>query len=154
MKGSWLWLYVIFYPFTMVHSQNSKITRVTPPKPRDTNPDSHTVHHCVHATNKLRKAGDGSTTDSCFGCNPALPKCAVGCQRMVDRLYKVCDRVCLPDGYYYDSRERLKGCWVDVLPQIKVHVERCGCNAANSTLGGFLFVASFVAIVLTLLLAL
>src|SRR5689334_16297132 len=50
----------------------------------------------------MTEFGDGSTPESCMGCDPALPTCAVGCQNLVDAMYRHCDGVCLPDGYYHD----------------------------------------------------
>jgi len=34
----------------------------------------------------------------------------------------------LSDGYFYDSESTLSGCWEDVKPDIKIGVERCGCD--------------------------
>ena len=79
----------------------------------------------------------------------------------VNYLYYACDGVCLPDGYYFDPRQFLSlfislfhshppylltcdskltflvaqylyGCWQTVLPEIKIAVERCGCNSSFS----------------------
>jgi hypothetical protein len=60
------------------------------------------IHRCVWAGNKLRKAGDGSTIESCSSCDPARPECAPGCQELIDTIYRACDGICLPDGYYFD----------------------------------------------------
>jgi len=89
-----------------------------------------TVHRCVWATNKLRKAGDGSTPSSCSNCDPAIPTCNPGCQDLIDTVYHACDQIELPDGYYYDPINELSGVWEDNLVQYKINVERCGCNAA------------------------
>lgn len=53
----------------------------------------------------MSRAGDGTTIDSCMGCDPALPDCFPTCQALVDQLYTQCDSVCLPDGYYFDPRK-------------------------------------------------
>jgi len=90
------------------------------------------VHTCVHASNKLLKAGSGTTADSCMGCNPALPTCFPGCQGLIDKLYSNCDKVCLPYGYYFDPQQELDGCWSENKPKVKIKVERCGCSAAFS----------------------
>ena len=62
------------------------------------------------ATKRIIKRGDGSASVSCMSCDPALPTCSIGCQTMIDYMYKVCDRICLPDGYYYDSGIRGEIC--------------------------------------------
>jgi hypothetical protein len=64
-----------------------------------------TVHRCVWATNKLRKAGDGTTSSSCSNCDPALPACNAGCQDLIDTVYWSCSGVTLPQGYYFDPRK-------------------------------------------------
>eukprot|EP01041_Mallomonas_annulata_P004431 gene4431-8832_t len=107
----------------------------TPPVPRSKDPMKNNIHHCVHATNKIKKRGDGSTSSSCMRCDPALPSCAVGCQTLIDVLYRVCDNICIPDGYYFDSASLLQGCWSDNENEIKIQVERCGCNSSNQING-------------------
>ncbi len=54
------------------------------------------------ATRKIAKHGDGYVPDSCMSCDPAVPDCFYDCQPLIDLMYKVCDGVCLPDGYYFD----------------------------------------------------
>lgn len=86
------------------------------------------VHRCVHgnfkiihdvlvnltvlsnfvATNKVRKAGDGTTANSCMGCRPTKPECSAGCQDLIDNMYLRCDGVCLPNGYFFDPRKFIK----------------------------------------------
>ena len=83
------------------------------------------------ATNKLRKSGDGSTITSCYGCDPAQPVCSVGCQDLIDTVYYVCDGVTMPDGYYFDPTFQLTGSFIDNLDDMKINVERCGCNSAS-----------------------
>jgi len=61
-----------------------------------------TVKKCIAISNYLATFGDGSTSTSCMGCDPALPECTSPCQSVVDDLYTDCDGICLPDGYYYD----------------------------------------------------
>jgi hypothetical protein len=93
------------------------------------------VHTCIHASNKVRKAGDGSTEFSCMGCDPAHAECAPGCGALVKKLYRNCANVCLPDGYYFDPRSELQGCWEDEAnaKEISIQVNRCGCNYASAT---------------------
>jgi hypothetical protein len=68
--------------------------------------------HELTATNKLRKMGDGSTDSSCMDCNPALPECFIDCQERIDIMYRNCQGVCLPDGYYFDpSKLYLNECY-------------------------------------------
>lgn len=115
----------------------------------------------------MRKAGYGDTDTSCMGCDPALPDCYTDCQGLVDQLYFQCDSVCLPEGYYFDPRKsllsvllstsqlvctesELQGCWEDVKPDVKIKVERCGCNSAFTSvsrlsLSVVLFVITLVA---------
>jgi hypothetical protein len=88
-------------------------------------------HQCIHATRKLGKNGDGSTESSCMHCDPAIEFCYFNCQELIDQMYESCDDVCLPDGYYFDASFTLTGCWKDVKPDIKIGVERCGCNSAT-----------------------
>lgn len=63
------------------------------------------IFYISSATRKITKAGDGTTEDSCMGCDPTLKDCFSDCQRLVDQLYRQCDDVCLPDGYYFDPRK-------------------------------------------------
>lgn len=65
------------------------------------------VHTCVQATLALSTTGDGTSPDSCAGCDPALETCTPGCQAYIDKVYYQCDSVCLPDGYYFDPRKAL-----------------------------------------------
>lgn len=55
-----------------------------------------------------------------------------GCQYQIDKVYSMCDGVCLPPAYYFDqdAYRSLEGCWSRAKPAFKVAVERCGCNAA------------------------
>lgn len=55
------------------------------------------------AANKIGARGNGTVPKSCFYCDPAVPQCAPGCQKLVKQLYYNCDSVCLPDGYYFDT---------------------------------------------------
>lgn len=105
------------------------------------------------ATRKLAKKGDGSTPQSCISCDPTHQYCVKGCQKLIDRVYRACDNTCLPDGYFYDPSEfrtwnyltrlsehsfwtfldyKLSGCWEKNLKDMKIAVERCGCNGASS----------------------
>ena len=90
-----------------------------------------TVHRCVWAGNKVRKAGDGSTVGSCSSCDPAINECPAGCQDLIDTLYWSCAEITIPDGYYFDPKNTLDGLWDDSLEQMKINVERCGCNSAS-----------------------
>jgi hypothetical protein len=92
------------------------------------------VHRCVHATNQVRKRGDGSVVGSCSSCDPAQPTCDTGCQDLINRMYWACTEVCLPDGYYFDPNKMLSGCWEENVPSIDINVERCGCNASSRSL--------------------
>jgi hypothetical protein len=60
---------------------------------------------CVVST-KLAKRGRGNTETSCMGCNPAMPACSSGCQKLIDKLYQNCDEACLPYGYYFDPHKK------------------------------------------------
>ena len=60
------------------------------------------LHTCVHITNKIRKNGDGSTEESCMGCDPVHKECYPTCQNMISTMFRNCADVCIPDGYYYD----------------------------------------------------
>jgi len=75
-------------------------------------------------------------------CDPTTPVCAVGCQGLVDELFKDCNGVCLPDGYFYDPLWTYKGCWKDHREEVLVGVNRCGCDSAFSIMqsGGSLSV--------------
>lgn len=99
------------------------------------------VHRCVHAANKLRKAGDGTTQGSCSSCDPAVSECEPNCVDLIERLYWSCDGVCLPDGYYFDPQWTLGGCWEDALAMMKIHVERCGCDSGFRSTGSLLVMA-------------
>jgi hypothetical protein len=110
-------------------------------------------HQCIHATRKLGKNGDGSTDSSCMHCDPAVEFCYFNCQELIDGMYEACDDVCLPDGYYFDASFTLTGCWKDVKPDIKIGVERCGCNSARAGVrSGFEVGAALAALVATALL--
>lgn len=61
-----------------------------------------TVPHCIHAVNEISKNGYGSTPSSCMGCDPTLPACYFNCKPLVNNLYKYCDNICIPDGFYFD----------------------------------------------------
>eukprot|EP01039_Chlorochromonas_danica_P001100 gene1100-1195_t len=81
-----------------------------------------------------------------MGCDPTYPTCAEGCQDLVKRVYYRCDGVCLPNGYYFDPQWDLDGCWGEVKSQVKIKVERCGCNAASSSLPFSVFLTALMAI--------
>ena len=88
----------------------------------------------------------------CLGCDPAIEYCAYGCQELVDTLYLNCDEMCLPDGYYYDSAFNIEGCWNEAKPQVKIGVERCGCDAAFSLQPSALLVTCLILLLSLLLL--
>ena len=54
------------------------------------------------ASRKLSKHGNGSVPESCMMCDPTYATCPIGCQALVDKLYRNCNGVCMPDGYYFD----------------------------------------------------
>jgi len=113
-----------------------------------------TVAHCIHAINQISKNGYGSTTSSCMGCDPALPNCYFNCPPLVKNLYHLCDSMCIPDGFYFDPKKTMKGCFSDNLKNMKISVERCGCSAAMSSRNNILFIVisillSMAAIALT-----
>mmetsp|Transcript_10901 Transcript_10901/g.14194 ORF Transcript_10901/g.14194 Transcript_10901/m.14194 type:complete len:154 (+) Transcript_10901:249-710(+) len=87
---------------------------------------------CVETCQDIYYQGDGSTTLSCMSCRPASGTCASGCQNLIDLMYVRCDGVILPDGFYYDPEQTLSGCWNDVKDDIKIAVERCGCDGAEA----------------------
>ena len=70
---------------------------------------------------------------ACVGCDPANEACAPGCQLLVDQYYRACAGVTLPDGLFYDPAKTLAGSWenAELYLQVKIAVERCGCNAAT-----------------------
>ena len=88
------------------------------------------VHRCVHAATKLAKQTTAGSP--CLMCDPALPECNTGCQLLIGRLYHVCDKQCLPPGYFFDPQMTLGGCFRDNLDALKIKIERCGCNSALS----------------------
>lgn len=107
------------------------------------------VHTCVHASNKVRKAGKAIGEDGvCMGCDPALKECPAGCQKWVSKLWKNCGHVCLPDGYYFDPSESISGCFEDPdnNQALFIQANRCGCNSA-SRIGFNYFVLLFAAII-------
>lgn len=120
---------VVYLTIPQIIAQYDSYSRTSP---FNNNPNLNSVHHCVHATRKLAKRGDGSTYVSCLACEPATPLCTVGCQKMIDYMYLVCDGMCLPDGYFFDASGKLSGCWKDVKETIKIDVQRCGCSDAFS----------------------
>ena len=91
------------------------------------------VAHCIHAVNEISKNGWGSTTASCMGCDPALPNCYFNCPPLVRNVYQLCDSICLPDGFYFDPKKTMSGCFNDNLIGMRISVERCGCSAAMSS---------------------
>ena len=96
--------------------------------------------YCIHtknvlATRKLGKNGDGSIPSSCMNCNPTLSDCYFDCQALIDQVYVTCDDICLPDGYYFDPQSTMSGCFKSNLPELKIQIERCGCNSAWKKIG-------------------
>ena len=91
------------------------------------------VDHCIHAVNEISKNGWGSTASSCMGCDPALPNCYFNCPPLVKNVYQLCDSVCIPDGFYFDPKKTMSGCFNDNLIGMRISVERCGCSAAMSS---------------------
>jgi hypothetical protein len=67
-------------------------------------------------------------------CDPTLNVCPVGCQGLVNELFKDCEGVCLPDGYFFDPLWYYKGCFKEHKVAVTVGVNRCGCDSAFSTL--------------------
>lgn len=62
---------------------------------------------CVKAVDRIRQQMNPET--ACVGCDPAKEFCAAGCQVLIDKLYRDCDSVTLPDGLYYDPAETITG---------------------------------------------
>lgn len=85
------------------------------------------VHRCVHSATKLAKQTLAGAP--CLSCDPALAECNPGCQLLINGMYHVCTKMCLPDGYYFDPPMTLSGCFNDNLAELKIAVERCGCNS-------------------------
>ena len=53
---------------------------------------------------------------------------------MIDELYLLCAGVTLPDGYFFDPDRTIKGAWgEEVKAELKVSIERCGCDSAPAS---------------------
>jgi hypothetical protein len=92
---------------------------------------------CAMAVEKIREASQFLGNDgTCMGCDPALEFCPMGCQDLVNELYAVCDGVAMPDGLFFDPKDTLNGEWEEVKPDLKIGVERCGCNGDSRRIGG------------------
>ena len=80
---------------------------------------------------KQIKEMDTTKTRTCISCEPTRSFCPRGCQDLIDELYVNCDGVTMPDGWYFDPDEQITGRWNDrVKADLKIEVERCGCDAA------------------------
>jgi len=60
--------------------------------------------------------------------------CPNQCQALIDSFYESCDGVMTPPGKYFDPAFSIQGKWEDQKQQIKIAVERCGCNGGISLL--------------------
>jgi len=107
------------------------------------------VHRCVHASAKLYKSTQAG--NPCMQCDPSSNQCNPGCQLLIDAQYHLCDKMCLPDGYFFDAAWTLPGCFADNKAQIKVAVERCGCNSGFRSGGGFTLCAILIVLLSTIL---
>jgi len=67
---------------------------------------SHSVHQCIHYTNKISKLLD-EQGKQCLQCDPTHPVCDPVCQNAVDYQYVACLGVCLPDGFYFNPGQTL-----------------------------------------------
>lgn len=107
------------------------------------------VHRCVHASTKLYKSTKAG--NPCMQCDPSSSQCNPGCQLLIDAQYHLCDKMCLPDGYFFDAAWTLPGCFKNNKAQIKVAVERCGCNSGFQSARGFTLCAILIALLSTVL---
>ena len=67
----------------------------------------------------------------CIGCFPVQRACPADpdCQSAIDTLYRTCEGVTLPDGYYFDPQWSITGTWgADVKQELRVQIGRCGCS--------------------------
>ncbi|KAH9097005.1 hypothetical protein Ae201684P_011736 [Aphanomyces euteiches] len=85
---------------------------------------------CADAVAAVNTQGDGTTPGSCMSCDPTTNKCAPKCQPLIDTLYKACDGVYTPPDYTFDPAGVISGYWNDCKNQIRIAVQRCGCNFA------------------------
>lgn len=92
---------------------------------------------CVKALKDIFSEGTGKDASSCMSCDPALPKCPGKCQILIYEMYKQCEEVQLPPGYYFDPAQTVKGHWSDVKNELRLKVERCGCNSATASTPSF-----------------
>ena len=86
---------------------------------------------CIRALYQLGLQGDGSTVDSCVGCDPTRPLCAKGCRAKIDLVMAVCEGVVLPEGFSFDPNKRtvadLK--WTrEGKKGFMIAINRCGCS--------------------------
>ena len=70
----------------------------------------------------------------CMSCDVAQEICPYDalCQKMIDRLYRDCEGVSLPEGSFFDPALSITGTWSDrVKDEIKISVEKCGCSSGS-----------------------
>jgi len=73
--------------------------------------------------------------DACLSCDPTLGKCPAGCQIYIEKLWRFCRGVQLPDGLYFDPRLSVSGTWDNEADKLMIiEANRCGCNPAMSFL--------------------
>ena len=71
--------------------------------------------------------------EACLSCDPTLGKCPAGCQIFIEKLWRFCRGVTLPDGTYYDPRLSVTGTWDDEVDKLMIiEANRCGCDPAMS----------------------
>ncbi|RQM28524.1 hypothetical protein B5M09_006692 [Aphanomyces astaci] len=86
---------------------------------------------CADATTAVATQGDGTTPGSCMSCDPTTNKCAPKCQPLLDTFYRACDGVYTPPDLAFDPAKNISGFWGDVQVQVRISVQRCGCNKAS-----------------------
>ena len=70
----------------------------------------------------------------CMSCDVAQEICPYDalCKKMIDRLYRDCEGVSLPEGSFFDPALSITGTWSDrVKDEIKISVEKCGCSGGS-----------------------
>ena len=108
---------------------------------------------CVKIATKIRERSEdydlmpNQNRKPCMSCDPTEEDCPRGCQPFINQLYRACDfEGKMPDGWYFDPEKTITGRWNDEnKAQLKIAVERCGCNAAMRGASGSPLVALVLA---------